>query len=98
MPVKEYFNWTEARQLRFVIIVQKYDGHKKTGETMRDKWEKILSKVESEQQTFSGLLIKQEALKNHFDRLKKQSSGSAEYLRKAQVCLDCRKKQLNCKS
>jgi hypothetical protein len=72
MPQKEYFNWTEPRKHRFAIIVQKYDGHKKTGETMKDKWAKILSKVESEQEMFAGLAIKQEGLKNQFDRLKQQ--------------------------
>jgi hypothetical protein len=72
MPSKEYFNWTEQRKHRFACIVQKYDGHKKTAETMKDKWAKILSKVESEQDMFVGLSIKQDALKNQFDRLKQQ--------------------------
>ena len=69
MSKKEYFNWTEVCKLKFISIVHKYEGHKKSGETMKDKWEKIHSKIESDSQ-FAGLSIKADALKNQFNRFK----------------------------
>lgn len=69
MPPKEYFNWTETCKLKLATVVQKYNGHLKSGESMKDKWEKIHSKIESDSM-FTGLSIKQDALKNQFNRFK----------------------------
>mmetsp|Transcript_27123 Transcript_27123/g.37263 ORF Transcript_27123/g.37263 Transcript_27123/m.37263 type:complete len:284 (-) Transcript_27123:42-893(-) len=67
--VKEYFNWTETSKLKFATVVQKYNGHKKTADTFKDKWSKIHSKIMSEVM-FAGLSIKEDALKNQFNRFK----------------------------
>lgn len=69
MQKKEYFNWNEASKLKFIHFVQKYERHKKTSETMKDKWAKIHAKVNSEA-IFAGLSIKEDALKYQFNRFK----------------------------
>jgi len=69
MP-KQNFNWTETRKHRLACIVQTYGGHKKTCVSMKEKWAKILSKVHDDKD-FSELSIKQDALKNQYERFKK---------------------------
>ena len=39
--------WTEEIKLKFIKLVLKYEGYKKTNEeTFKDKWSKILEKLQ----------------------------------------------------
>ena len=69
MSARKYFDWTEAKKHHFAVVVQKYEGHKKTADSMKIKWEKIHTKLLCESD-FAGLSIKQDSLKVQFDRNK----------------------------
>ena len=60
-----YFTWTEAKKYDLVSLVQKENGHIKSDESYKVKWDKILAKLK-EKAGFLELCIQSAALKNTF--------------------------------
>ena len=65
-----HFRWTDAKELEFVKLVYKNQGHIKSDVSYKEKWEGILTELKS-QEGFKDLSIKYPALQQKFKQIQK---------------------------
>lgn len=65
---REYFDWTDSAQYKLANAASKFEGYKKTGMSMKVKWELILAHLKKDKE-FASLNIQAQALQNKFNAL-----------------------------